>query len=261
MGELGWVGHLTCVFSLSQFSPSYFLRALQMDLSAEGRVYAQRYHVHDYPHIGIIDPRTRRLMYKKEGWTQEKPLTAELFAETAMDFCSRHSFDKPPVAPRPVSASSLPSKRAMHEMSEDEQLQAAMRASLGDDDEDDVIVMDDDEEGDEVEYLAINDGEGEDMKPEAAPVQPEEKPSSLIDELVGMSLGDEPANGARIQLRMPDGKRFVRKFDSSASVKTIYAFVAVSWTWLEFIDGKLLCLKFFLLLLAPIRCHDFAAIK
>jgi UBX domain-containing protein 7 len=204
-----------------------------MDLSAEGRVYAQRYHVHDYPHIGIIDPRTRRLMYKKEGWTQEKPLTAELFAETAMDFCSRHSFDKPPVAPRPASASALPSKRAMHEMSEDEQLQAAMRASLGDDDdEDDVIVVDDDEDdADEAEYSTINDGEDEDMKPEAAPAQAEEKPASLIDELVGIPLGDEPASGARIQLRMPDGKRIVRKFESLASVKTIYAFIAVSLSW------------------------------
>ena len=72
-----------------------------MDISPEGQVYAQRYHVYDYPHIGIIDPRTRRLMWKKEGWTQENPMTAELFAETTMDFCSRHSFDKPPQAPRP----------------------------------------------------------------------------------------------------------------------------------------------------------------
>jgi hypothetical protein len=199
------------------------LSFLQMDISPEGQTYSQRYHVHDYPHIAIIDPRTRRLMWKKEGWTQEKPMTAELFAETAMDFCSRHSFDKPPVAPRPPGATARPAKRAMHEMSEDEQLQAAMRASLkGGDDDDAEAVMEDDDD-DDVEYLGTKD----DMKPEAAPAV-EEKQPSLMDELVAMPIEDEPESGARIQFRMPDGKRQVRKFAQSDTVKSIYAFVAVS---------------------------------
>lgn len=207
-----------------------------MDISPEGQIYSQRYHVHDYPHIGIIDPRTRRLLWKKEGWTQQNPMTAELFAETAMDFCSRHSFDKPPQAPRPSNAAaSRPAKRPMHEMSEDEQLQAAMRASLqqatGDADNDDENAeyeMEDDGD-DEVEYVGSS---TEDSKPKAkeeAPAPaPEPKEPSLLDALLAMPPGDEPASGARIQLRMPDGKRSVRKFDPSESVKSIYAFVAVS---------------------------------
>jgi hypothetical protein len=212
-----------------------------MDIHPEGQTYAQRYHVHDYPHLAIIDPRTRRLMWSKEGWTQEKPLTSEDFAETAMDFCSRHSFDKPPVAPRPSSssngASSRPTKRPMHEMSEDEQLQAAMRASLqqaGEDDggggggDDDEVVMEDDD-NDGVDDSGATNGNGNgDMKPQAVKPQVEEKKPSFMEELVAMPLGDEPDNGARIQLRMPDGKRVVRKFVVSETVKTIYAFVAVS---------------------------------
>jgi hypothetical protein len=67
-----------------------------MDTSAEGQTYIQRYQVQDYPHIGFIDPRTGRLMWRKEGWTQESPMSTELFAEVAMDFCSRNSFDRPP---------------------------------------------------------------------------------------------------------------------------------------------------------------------
>jgi hypothetical protein len=203
-----------------------------MDISPEGRVYAQRYHIHDYPHIGIIDPRTRRLMWKKEGWTQENPMTSELFAETAMDFCSRHSFDKPPQAPRPNGASSRPAKRAMHQMSEDEQLQAAMRASLqqaaGDDDDNEEyeVEMEDDDD-DEVEFVGTNADDG-DSKPKAAGQKPEEKEPSLLDQLIAVPLGDEPEKGARIQIRMPDGKRTVRKFDASQTVKTIYAFIAVS---------------------------------
>ena len=52
--------------------------------------------------------------------------------------------------------------------------------------------------------------------------------ASLMDQLAGVELGDEPADGARIQLRMPDGKRKVRRFDKSGAVKYIYAFVAQS---------------------------------
>ena len=219
-----------------------------MDLSPEGSIYAQRYNVYDYPHVGIIDPRTRRLMWKKEGWTQQNPLTAERFAEIAMDFCSRHSFDRPPQAPRPPGGgnaaqkgSSRPAKRPMHEMTEDEQLQAAMRASLEEsggggggsiefevdsDGSDDVVIVDRDKPGAE-----------EDSKPKAienkataappAPPKPQ-APASILDELVSFDIGAEPASGARIQFRMPDGKRKIRKFDPSHSVKFVYAFVAVS---------------------------------
>lgn len=68
---------------------------------------------------------------------------------------------------------------------------------------------------------AMKDDDDDDVKEVAKP--------SFNDELVGMQVGDEPASGgARIQLRMPNGKRVVRKFAVDATVKTIYAFVAVS---------------------------------
>jgi hypothetical protein len=50
-----------------------------MDESTDGRTYAERYGVTAYPHIAIIDPRTGRLMWKKEGWTQVNPMTPETF--------------------------------------------------------------------------------------------------------------------------------------------------------------------------------------
>ena len=191
----------------------------------EGRTYTERYQVHSFPHIGIVDPRTGRLLWRKEGWTQENPVTAASFAEHAMDFCSRNSFDRPPQAPRPTapSTSARPAKRSMNEMSESEQLEAAMRASMEDvaaavDDEVDAGVhyTDDDDDDDEVEVLEV--------KP--SPV--EEKPPSLMDELMTVTVPAEPADGSRIQLRMPDGKRAVRKFTPSDPVRTIYAHLAVS---------------------------------
>jgi len=186
-----------------------------MDVTPEGRTYVERYQVQDYPHIGIIDPRTGRLMWRKEGWTQQNPVTAESFAEMAMDFCSRNSFDRPPQAPRPAAASSArPTKRPMRDMTEQEQIEAAMKASIED------ITPTDMTDDDVVEVVEDN---SEESKPAAAPTK-----TLLNDELVAMALGDEPADGARLQLRMPDGKRVVRKFAPTDSVKNIYAFVAQS---------------------------------
>ena len=189
----------------------------------EGRTYTERYQVHDFPHISIIDPRTGRLLWSKEGWTQQNPVTAASFAEHAMDFCSRNSFDRPPQAPRPSAApaSARPAKRSMNEMSESEQMEAALRASMEDitavvNDNGNAEMLYDDDDDDEVEVL------------EGKPTPAEEKPQSLIDELLTFSVPAEPADGSRIQLRMPDGKRAVRVFTPSDPVRTIYAHLAVS---------------------------------
>lgn len=209
----------------------------QMAITPEGRTYVERYNVQDYPHVGIIDPRTGRLLWRKEGWTQEDPMTASSFAEIAMDFCSRNSFDRPPQAPRPASlaagaasgsAPQRPGKRPMHQMSEDEQMKAAIQASIDEKNNDD----DNDDDDDEIEYIESDDDEVEvvdapemDTKPEAVA---EEKTPTLMDTMLGMTIPPEPAAGARIQIRMPDGKRVVRKFAGTDLVKIIYAFVAQS---------------------------------
>lgn len=180
-----------------------------MDDTSEGRLFAERYTVRDYPHLSIIDPRTGRLMWRKEGWTQEHPLTKEGFAEIAMDFCSRHSFDKPPVARKASLDKAAAPPEPSKIMTESEELQAAMRASLKEDDDDD----------DEVEYLGTADDYDHD--------EPEPERLSFVQELLALNVGEEPSSGARIQIRMPDAKRLVRKFSPDATVKSIYAFCAV----------------------------------
>lgn len=201
-----------------------------MDTSNEGKTYIQRYKVDDYPHVAFIDPRTRRLMWRKEGWTQENPLTAESFAECAMDFYSKYSFDKPPVAPRPgATKAAPPAKKPMNRMSEDEQLQAAMRASLEDispSSEAEAAIgastsMDDDQE---VQVLEPEDN----GKPKAIEKPTEPPKLSLLQELLAFELGDEPTKGARIMIRAADGKRNVRKFDPTQPIKAVYAHFAQS---------------------------------
>eukprot|EP00521_Asterionellopsis_glacialis_P011221 CAMPEP_0195295650 /NCGR_PEP_ID=MMETSP0707-20130614/17781_1 /TAXON_ID=33640 /ORGANISM="Asterionellopsis glacialis, Strain CCMP134" /LENGTH=574 /DNA_ID=CAMNT_0040356921 /DNA_START=243 /DNA_END=1964 /DNA_ORIENTATION=+ len=230
------------------------------DVQDEGQTYAQRYTVADYPHVAIIDPRTGRLMWRKEGWTQENPITPESFAEMAMDFCSRHSFDKPPVAPRPSGAggatasSSATSASVSQErppkrpfMTEEEQLQEAMRESLKQSTSDNATTnnnghvvdhemqdaaADNEDDDDEVEILEKSDIEPRPPQPQEEP-NAEEPPTtttpSFVTELLSIPVGEEPSdNSARIQIRMPDGKRLVRKFHKASEVKIVYAFVAQS---------------------------------
>jgi UBX domain-containing protein 7 len=187
-------------------------------------------------------------MWKKEGWTQMNPLTAEEFAEMAMDFCSRHSFSRPPQAPRPQSgaagAAPPPPKGDVKEMSEEEQLRAAMRASLNDvtengtqsieiDDDDEEYDMDEDDDDEVVVVGTSRDGMMASNSKPALEEEPSAKPAaaaplSLFDQVASIELGQEPPNGARIQFRMPDGKRQIRRFDPSTNVEMVYAFVAVS---------------------------------
>lgn len=223
------------------------------DTADDGRTYATRYNVNAFPHIAIIDPRTARLIYRNEGWTQENPMTAERFAEIAADFCSRHSFDHAPIAPRVAGKKSSTANataavdrndggiasanvgRPAREMTEEEQLQAAIRASMNasmennDNDDNDI-------DDDSAEYIMGADGDSsmeldnvEDTT--NAAVTEEEKEPSFQDVIIAMEVGDEPADkskAARIMIRMPDGKRLVRKFNLNDTVKIIYAFVAQS---------------------------------
>jgi len=192
-----------------------------MDTTEDGITYAHRYNVQAFPHVAILDPRTGRLMWRKEGWTQVNPMTAEMFAEVAADFCSHHSFDKPPTAPRQSTSSPRP-KRPIHELSEEQQLQAAIRASMVED-------LTNEDSSDHVDQTESDHGEifSADREEEITPPA-QAKPKGFYDQILEIPVGAEPESGARVQIRMPDGGRIVRKFNDFDEVKVIYAFVAQS---------------------------------
>lgn len=54
----------------------------------EGRKYCERYDVHQYPHIALLDPRTGRLL-----WRRDKFMGADAMTEKVSDFCSRYSLE------------------------------------------------------------------------------------------------------------------------------------------------------------------------
>ncbi|KAL9183248.1 hypothetical protein ACHAXT_005035 [Thalassiosira profunda] len=203
----------------------------------EGQTYVERYKVQGFPHLAILDPRTGGLLWRKEDWTQINPLTAEQFVEIASDFCSRHSFDRPPTAARnaygapgpggaAAGSSSSSHKRPIGELTEEEQLQAAIRAS-----------MMENADGDEGEGAGDGEANGEEdggekqRSDDGRPDDGESKPSAFEREIISMAIPDEPPAGAgtaRVQIRMPDGKRLVRRFAGDDPVKAIYAVVAQS---------------------------------
>lgn len=202
--------------------------------SPEGKTYVERYKVYDYPHIAIVDPRTGRSLWKKEGWTQEKPFTAEHFAEMAMDFCSRHSFDKAPLPPSKKNFEpNGTGERKRPFVSADEQVKEGMNESLKQDhttedkDDDEYAYAMEDVSDDDVVCLATNEDKISSLETDIVQDEPEMTPT-FIETLLAIEVGDEPANGARVQLRMPDATKLVRRFVDSESVKSIYAYVAVS---------------------------------
>ena len=108
-------------------------------------------------------------------------------------------------------------KRPIRELTEDEQLQAAICASMAEDAEGEGGDAED-IDYDETSNAADNTAEDE------------SKPSMFESEIMSMEVGVEPTSGivARVQIRMPGGKRLVRKFKGDSPVKFIYAFVAQS---------------------------------
>jgi hypothetical protein len=216
----------------------YGVEILQFDTSPEGQIYIERYKVTAYPHVAIIDPRTGRLMWKKEGWTQMNPMTAAAFSELAADFCSRHTFDQPPTAPS-IHGSSFGGtnrvgKRPVHEMTEEEQLEAVLRVSRNEAEDEDMTMI----------QTTMTENEGRERiapdldQPVSLKDDSKEGNNNVISSIVTcetdisrMDVGEEPTGNegvARIMFRMPDGKRLVRKFYPEDHVKKVYGYVAVS---------------------------------
>ena len=159
-------------------------------------------------------------MWSKEGWTLENPVTAETFAEMAMDFCSRFSLDRPPEIPRTTTSAPSSGKRPAAALSEADQLQAALRASMAESGNNE---EEEDDNFGEFEY----EDDVEEVEETKKPPPQAEKKKSLAEELQTFTVPEEPSNGARMQVRLPDGKRLVRKFNLSDSVRTVYAFIVV----------------------------------
>lgn len=69
----------------------------------EGRVYARLFRVTNYPHVAIMNPFTGDIAWSQEGWSAEKPLTADSFMEAYINLIP---------TPEPRSSSKSPASIA-----------------------------------------------------------------------------------------------------------------------------------------------------
>ncbi|EEB06949.1 UB Xdomain protein Ubx2 [Schizosaccharomyces japonicus yFS275] len=186
---------------------AHFIFLQYLDDEEPGLEFKRYYPVESTPHIAILDPRTgERLKAWNKGFTPAELVVA------LNDFLEQCSFDesnghKNPLGPK--------AKKPVEAMSEEEQLHKAIAASLGASAGSEDAVMKDNNE-DEIEG---DEEEEEDVV--------EQVPNTVNSINVSDLPTDEPAAGpatTRIQVRMANGSRFIRRFLKADPVRYVYAF-------------------------------------
>ena len=221
-----------------------FLQYDQADVRAEQYLnyYFQDHQNYDlYPHIAIVDPRTGEQV---KVWSRETPKAPD-FLMQVHEFLDRYSLNnnaRNPVAKRKPEAKK---EKDIHQMSEDEQLQAAMQASLHTqgresrpvkiDDPDDLTRSVSDLTGSGKGKAALSNKDGGVMSISEDVDQASGSLSSPFPSISSDRPHVEPAPGpgvTRIQFRHSAG-RVIRRFVVSDPVLRIY-----EWLKAEPLEGK-----------------------
>ncbi|CAC5399299.1 unnamed protein product [Mytilus coruscus] len=120
--------------------------------SEEGKKFCQFYKVNQWPFVAVVDPRTGENM---STWNR---LDATVFCELVTDFLMEHPYNDPSEEPSPAA------KRARREPSivdatEDEQLQAAMQASINQNKMPQTVIIDSDSDSNDIETFSGSEDE------------------------------------------------------------------------------------------------------
>ncbi|KAF7721307.1 hypothetical protein EC973_004949 [Apophysomyces ossiformis] len=188
--------------------------------SAEGKRYLTYYPIRSYPHVAVIDSRTGERVKVWENQMMPTDFTMEV-----TEFLEQQS-------PGSMKFNTMKRPKNISDMSEEEQINAAIAASLqsqGDTASEDNAVTSsvgaptaphEKKEGREKEIAEEEQEEEEEEKDETAQLSP-------LDSIQPIRR-DEPteiANTTRIQLRMADGKRIIRRFMKSDPVRYLFEFI------------------------------------
>ncbi|CEG49313.1 Predicted ubiquitin regulatory protein, contains UAS and UBX domains [Plasmopara halstedii] len=140
------------------------------------------------PIVMIIDPRTGEIQQRWSGFYEPQDMTEKL-----SDFCCMHTIDKSMIEQKKEA------KPDLLDVSEDDQLAAAIAAS-------------------------IQDNDNGEVKQAGDPMEFEEKAQQSL-----VALTPEPDACApdvtRIQIRVPDGSRLTRRFFKTDSLAMVWTFV------------------------------------
>jgi UBX domain-containing protein 7 len=192
-----------------------------------------------YPHVAIVDPRTGEQI---KVWSRKIPSPMD-FLMQLHEFLDRYSLEsnaRNPVAKRKSEAKK---EKSLDEMTEEEQLQHAMQASMAAAQTDTLkpppVVEDPDDLtrsiGDLRGSKAVEDDTGDAMSIYENGADSSSAEKTAFQQIPSDRPHSEPAAGpgiTRVQIRHPGG-RVVRRFAESDSVQVIYEFLKA-----EPLEGK-----------------------
>lgn len=164
--------------------------------SDDGLQYIQFYPFEKYPHISILDPRTGE---RVKTWSE--PIQAMEFISDVTEFLERYSLDNE--KQNPVHKKLRQAPKSIDQMSEEDQLNAAIMASVGG-------------------KVVAEESEEEEEKPAPVPIK-EETPFDRIPAITSEEPGAGP-DTTRIQLRLP-ASRTVRRFLLTDTIQRIFEHV------------------------------------
>ncbi|KAK6350810.1 hypothetical protein TWF718_003996 [Orbilia javanica] len=195
---------------------------------------ASRYITVDYPHIGIIDPRTGELL---KSWSRVPDKNE--FLMQLHEFLERYSLD--PSVKMPVQQKPKEKTRGVEHMTEEEMMQLALQQSLGvgatsgengDSEDPDLLTRKQGKQKAVYEDDLINFNEEiEDEPPAGADGAggSAAEPVSVFASIAKNKHHSEPPANApavtRVQFRLPDGARVVRRFTLADKVERIFEYV------------------------------------
>eukprot|EP00742_Colponemidia_sp_Colp-10_P002664 GILJ01002847.1.p1 GENE.GILJ01002847.1~~GILJ01002847.1.p1 ORF type:complete len:406 (+),score=47.56 GILJ01002847.1:41-1258(+) len=176
--------------------------------SDQGQRFVTLYKVNTFPFICIIDPRTGQKMFEADDFLSATDLMDYLTAFLDNNSLSTFAPARPQNFKRArVSESSR--SGSLDQMSEEDMLQQAIAASLAEDED---VPMSLDDSHPPIADVAV--------------------PSAVLPPKAHISLPDEPPaehpDVTRIQFRLADGKRSVRRFLKTDKVELLFAFAQQS---------------------------------
>ncbi|KAI8097877.1 thioredoxin-like protein [Gilbertella persicaria] len=172
--------------------------------SADGKRYHTYYSISGFPHLAIIDARTGE---RVKVW--EKQLSATDFMMDITEFLEQNS------STRAMATMKRPRvQKNISDMTEEEQLNAAIAASLNGSTES--------TQSTSPQTMEVDSKEKEKHEEEV-----EEKAGSAFDGIKAVEREEttDMTNSTRIQLRMGDGSRIIRRFLKSDPVRYLFEFI------------------------------------
>ncbi|ODQ61378.1 hypothetical protein WICANDRAFT_78008 [Wickerhamomyces anomalus NRRL Y-366-8] len=175
--------------------------------SRSGEEYSQFYHFSEYPHIAILDPITGERLKMWSGVPATNSWIQEVF-----DFLAQFSLEPGHINP----TVSHKKKIDPSTLTEEQQMELAIKESLGkkEQDHDDVQILHGGEQNDPIEI-------DDDVDEEPKELTEQEK-FQKIQAIDHPEPEANPATTTRVQIRLGDGSRQVRRFNTDDKVVVIY---------------------------------------